>query len=190
MRSEVVTSDSPAGLLLIVGAVVFLAGAAIGVPRVFTEGDPNARLEMLENHAPLWRAAQPLYGLGALIAACGVGILAADRSDGWAKAVLWLSFATMASAAVAWCWSLYLRGTRIRDFALGSLPAWPFRTYVALTIAGLALLGVVLLADFPAWLGWLAIGADVLFLAGYLRFGDIPPFVFYVVLLVIGVVLI
>ncbi|HXJ64101.1 MAG TPA: hypothetical protein VNN79_10135 [Actinomycetota bacterium] len=185
------TSDAPAGLLLIVGAVVFWVGAAIGVPRVFTEGDPNARLKMLQTRARSWRAAQPLYGLGALIAALGVGVLAAHWNEGRGRAVLWIGFASMSFAAMAWCWSLYLRGTRIRDFALGSLSAWPFRTYVVLTIAGLALLGVsILLADIPAWPGWVAIGADILFLVGYLRFGDIPPFVFYGVLLVIGVVFI
>ncbi len=60
-----------------------------------------------------------------------------------------------------------------------------------LTIGGLALLGVgLLIGDFPVWLGWLTIGADVLFLAGYLRFKDIPPFIFYLLLLLVGVVVV
>jgi hypothetical protein len=58
-----------------------------------------------------------------------------------------------------------------------------------LTIGGLALLGVGLLAGrFPLWLGWLTLGTDVVFLAGYLWFKDIPPFVFYLLLLLVGLV--
>jgi hypothetical protein len=58
---------------------------------------------------------------------------------------------------------------------------------VLLTIGGLALLGVGLLAGgFPAWLGWLTLGANLLFLAGYLWLRDIPPFVFYLLLLLVG----
>ncbi len=56
---------------------------------------------------------------------------------------------------------------------------------------GLALLGAGLLAvDLPAWLGWLILGTDLVFLAAYLRLGDIPPFVFYVLLLVTGIALV
>jgi hypothetical protein len=45
----------------------------------------------------------------------------------------------------------------------------------------------LLIEGFPIWLGWLIIGASVSFLAAYLRFSDIPPFVFYVLLLIAGV---
>jgi hypothetical protein len=44
----------------------------------------------------------------------------------------------------------------------------------------------LLAGGFPAWLGWLTLGADLLFLAGYLWLGDIPPFVFYLLLLLVG----
>jgi hypothetical protein len=93
--------------------------------------------------------------------------------------------------ALAWAWSLYLRGIRVSEFAFGTLPGWPFATYVLLTIGGLALLGVGLLAGrFPVWLGWLTLGADIVFLAGYLWFKDIPPFVFYLLFLLVGLVVV
>ena len=89
---------------------------------------------------------------------------------------------------MAWCWSVYLRTIRFRKFALGELPRWPFASYVVLTIAGLALLGAGLVAaDAPAWAGWLTLAADLLFLVVYVRFRDIPPFVFYVLLAIVGV---
>jgi hypothetical protein len=71
----------------------------------------------------------------------------------------------------------------------GRFPGWPFTTYVLLTIGGLALLCIGLLtADFPVWVGWVTLDAAIVFLAAYLRFGDIPPFVFYALLLLVGAV--
>jgi hypothetical protein len=184
-----VTSDRTPGLLLIAGSVVFVAGAAMGVPRVFTEPDPQARLRLLTEHLGMWRAAQPLYGLGPIIAAAGVGYLAAGAPTRATQAMFAAACLGLAVGSLAWAWSLYLRGTRVAEFAFGTLPGWPFATYVLLTIGGLALLGAGLLAGgFPAWLGWLTLGADLIFLAGFLWFKDIPPFVFYLLLLLVGVV--
>ena len=175
------------GVLLIVGSVVFFVGAAIGVPGVFTQTDPQARLRMLTERRRAWQVAQPLYGLGPGIATAGVGVLAASCGGG-AAAALAASCGMFAVGALAWWWSLFLRGTRVSDFAFGALPSWPFATYVLLTIAGIALLGLGLLTgEFPTWLGWVTLAADVVFLVGYLRFRDIPPFVFYVLLTVVGV---
>jgi hypothetical protein len=186
-KDALVTRDHTAGILLIVGSVIFLVGAAVGVPRVFTEPDPQARLRLLTEHLVAWRIAQPLYGLGPLIAAAGVGALAAAAPTHATRATFTAACLALAVGALAWAWSLYLRGTRVAEFASGTLPGWPFATYVLLTIGGLALLGAGLLAGrFPVWLGWLALGADLVFLVGYLWFKDLPPFVFYLLLLLVG----
>ncbi len=168
------------------GSGCFLVGAAIAVPRVFTERDPQRRLELLEAHPTAWRLGQPLYALGAMATACGVGVLAADAratSSGWLAA----SCGSLVIGALAWGWSVYGRAMRPRDFALGRLPGWPFAAYVWLTLIGLSLLGVGLLAgSWPTWAGWATLGADALFLAVFARAGDIPPFVFYLLLGIVG----
>jgi hypothetical protein len=170
-----VSRDRVPGILLIAGSVLFLVGAAVGVPAVFAERDPGARLRLLRTHLRSWRAAQPLYGLGPLLAAAGVGGLSADAGDGAAPASLAAACVALVAGALAWAWSLYLRAARVEAFAFGTLPGWPFATYVLLTIAGLALLGAGLLAGgFPGWLGWLPLAADLVFLAAYLRFRDLP----------------
>lgn len=170
------------GILLIIGSVVFLTGAAIGVPGVFTQRDPQVRLRMLTERLRAWQVAQPLYSAGPLIAAAGVAFLAA-ASDDRSRAALAAASVALATGALAWGWSCYLRGTRVSEFALGTLPGWPFATYVLLTIGGIALLALgLLIGDFATWVGWVTLGADVVFLAGYLRFKDIPPFVFYLLL--------
>jgi hypothetical protein len=90
--------------------------------------------------------------------------------------------------AVAWSWLVYLRGTRVSDFALGRLPGWPFPIYVLGTIAGLLVLGAGLLAgSFPGWTSSLTIAAALGFLVAYLRLGDLPPFVFYLLFILIGI---
>jgi hypothetical protein len=141
---------------------------------------------MLTERLRAWQVAQPLYGIGPVIAAAGVAFLA-DRSDGGGRAVLAASCAALAIGAAAWGWSVYMRGTRVSEFAFGTLPAWPFTTYVLMTIGGIALLALgLLVGDFRAWLGWLTLSIDVVFLATYLRFKDIPPFVFYLLLTLVG----
>lgn len=180
--------SSTAGVLMIVGSAIFGVGAAIGVPGVFTQPDRGQKLHMLEERLTLWRLAQPFYAVGPLVASAGVGYLAAssDADDG--QTWLVLSCLLLVAGALCWSWSVYLRMTHYREFALGGLPAWPFAAYVYLTLGGLAFLGLgLLLADLPDWLGWLTVGADVLFLAAYLRWKDIPPFVFYLLLTVVGI---
>jgi len=78
---------------------------------------------------------------------------------------------------------VYLRFRHVREFALGGLPGWPFAAYVWLTLAGLSALGIgLLLAGFPRWTGWVTLSACLGFLVGYVRFKDIPPFAFYLLL--------
>lgn len=176
-----------AGVLMISGSAAFLAGAALAVPRVFTEPDRQERRRLLEEHTVRWRLGQPGYALGAVLAAIAVGWLAADAT-GPASRWLAASCSLLVLGALVWSWSVYLRALRPGDFALGRLPGWPFAAYASLTIAGLALLGVGLLTGgWPRWTGWVTLGLDLLFLAGYARFRDIPPFVFYLLLGVIGV---
>ena len=89
--------------------------------------------------------------------------------------------------ALAWSWSVYRRAVQPREFALGRLPGWPFTAYVWLTLAGLLLLGVGLVTgDWRDWLGWVVLGMDALFSVAYLRYGDLPPFVFYLLLAGVG----
>ena len=179
-------TSSTAGVLMISGSALFFVGAGIAVPRVFTEPDRDEKLRMLRERLWWWRLGQPLYALGAMVAALGVGSLAAN-GDATSATWLALSCAFLVLGALAWSWSVYRRALRPRAFARGQLPGWPFAAYVWLTLAGLFLLGLgILTGDWPRWLGWLILGADATFVVGYLRFRDIPPFVFYLLLSVVG----
>jgi len=185
-----VTPDRLAAVLTIGGSAVFLVGAAIGVPAVFAQADADARLHLLRDNLTRWRIAQPLYALGPLLVAAGVGVLAAETSSPAARAALTASFLALASGGLAWVRSVHQQAVRVAEFAHRALPAWPFATYVPLTIGGLALLAIGLLADHVAPLiAWVSVAADAAFLAAYLRFSDLPPFVFYLLLPAIAVAL-
>lgn len=178
--------NSTAATALIAGSAAFLVGASIAVPRVFSEPDREQRWRIIEAGLLRWRLGQPLYALGALVAALGVAALADDSQSG-SRAFMTASCVLLVLGALAWSWSVYLRGAYPRAFAMGGLPGWPFATYVWLTLAGLGLLGAgLLLGDWASWLGWLTLTAAALLAAAYLRFGDVPPFTFYLVFLVVG----
>ncbi len=180
--------EETSAVLLVVGSTVFGIGASLGVPSVFTTSNRETRRELLARHRKRWQLAQPLYALGPLVTSVGVGLLAAAQDERAAASLFVVAGVLLFVGACAWSYSCLLRGTRPVDFALGKLPGQPFATYVWLTLGGLALLGVALLsAGYPGWLGWLVVGADVAFLVMYLTMHDIPPFVFYVLLTVVGV---
>jgi hypothetical protein len=177
-----------AAVLTIGGSAVFLLGAAIGVPTVFTQRHPDTRHRLLQNSLTRWRIAQPLYAVGPLLVAVGIGVLATGAASHAARATITTSSLALAAGALAWTRSVYQRATRVAEFAYGALPRWPFATYILLTIGGLALLAAGLLADHGAapGLAWVTIAADITFLAVYLWSSDLPPFVFYLLFPVIA----
>jgi hypothetical protein len=181
-----------AGEVLIAGSIIFGIGAAVGVPRVFTAPDRETRLRLLEQQRTAWQIAQPFYGIGPAVAGVGVGLLAVDDAiSSSAKVLCLIAAVALLVGAGTWSYSCYLRGAHPADFALGKLPGWPFATYVVLTIAGLALFGAgLLVGDYPGWLGWSVLTADLAFLTLYAVTKDIPPFLFYIVLMVAGAVLV
>lgn len=185
------TTVQTAGLLLITGSLAFFIGAQIGVPKVFMRRDPDTRLRLLENHIRSWRLAQPFYALGPIIASAAVAALAAGAYSSGTRALFAAASAALFTGSLAWTRSVCQRRTRITEFARGTLPGWPFATYVLLTIGGLAFLGTGLLTGgFAAWLGAITLAADAFFLVIYLRSKDIPPFVFYLLLLPAGIIMV
>lgn len=173
---------------LIVGSVVFGVGAAIGIPRLFMTTDADERLRLLTDHAVLWRVAQVPYALGPVLAAIGVVEygLALDTGVG---VLLMSGGAAMVVGSLFWSYTCWLRGMDAVEWNQGHQPGWPFRAYVLLTLAGLAALGLaILLTDSPTWLGWVVLAADLGYLILFVTTKDIPPFVFYVLLILVAIV--
>lgn len=176
---------SVGGCLLVFGALIFFAGAAYGVPQVFGLRSPEERLAVLRSRARAWRIAQWPYAAGPLLAGLGVVALAAGWS-GRARVLAGAAGAAMFVGAVLWSVSCARRGRRIEDFARGGLPAGPWLGYVWLTLAGMAVLGLASLG-LATWVGLMLLVAAGAFTALFLVARDIPPFLFYLVLSVVGV---
>lgn len=175
---------SVGGWLVLVGSAVFFAGAAYGVPRVFTTRSAEDRLSLLRSRAAAWRSAQWLYGAGPVLAALGVLALAAGWS-GQAGFIAGASGLAMLVGAVLWSISCARRSRRLEEFAKGELPAGPWLGYVWLTLCGLAGLGLASLG-FATWVGVLLLLSAATFAVAFVVLRDIPPFSFYLVLAVVG----
>jgi hypothetical protein len=131
-----------------------------------------------------------LFGLGALVTAIGVGLLAYALRRQPSAWLIWVSVAVLVSAAVLWLWHLYRRTVDPVAFAEGRWPRWPLLAYFMLTEIGLAILGYALLSsDLPSWIGWMLIGSMVLLFALTLIYRDMPPLMFYLVTLIAGIAL-
>ncbi len=176
-----------AGVIIGVGSIFFLNAAFLPLSRVYAEPDPAEKLKMIKESERGWPTSQFLFGLGAIVTAVGVGLWSAEMGD-WLAYCCFLAFLL---GACFWCWHLYLRTRDPEAFTAGTLPAWHFRAYTFLTQLGLVLLGLFLImllgSRVPGWVGWLNLVGSGLLFAAYLLFKDMPPFVYYLLTLVTGI---
>jgi hypothetical protein len=182
-----------AALTLIAGSLLFFISAATPVvSRYFRTGDPLLRLRSIRQDPAAWDLAMASLGAGGSIAAVGLFALARwveQVTDRRILGVLAYLAATLAiGGAVSWVIISYDRITRppIEVVSVDASP-WLFAAYRVLTRAAVVVFGMVLLASvYPRWLGWMLI------VAGVVMFVDLwpqvlPPFVHYVVFLILGV---
>jgi hypothetical protein len=183
------TPDRSSAILIILGAILFMMAAFSPVSRVFAVPDPAAKLAIIQASPSGWLAAQLLFALGALVTAAGVGLLAARTAGPAASPLAW-SAAALAVGALLWSWHVYLRAVDPARFTAGEIPFWLFAGYSLLTLIGLALLGLaVLRMGMPAWLAWLCMGGAGILLVLAVLLGDMPPFVYYLITLTVGIIL-
>ena len=175
--------------VMILGSALFLIAAFMPLSmRVYSMADASKRLDTIIASLTQWRISQVLFGLGSLVGALGVGIFAfAVRGQLFALS-LFLAAPGLAVGAVLWSIHVYRRAIDPQAFAFGTLPGWPFAVYTILTLIGILLIGVAALSMWlPSWVGWLTIGAPVILFVVYLVGKDMPPFVHYLLLLIVGI---
>jgi hypothetical protein len=177
-----------AAIVVVVGSILFLAAAFSPVSRVFGVRDVDERLAILSAAPTQWQVSQVGFGLGAVVTALGIALLA-PAFRGPITGLLAGAAALLLVGAGFWVWHVWLRAADPPAFVRGDLPHWNFVVYSLLSQVGFALAGVALLrAGLPAWVGWMLIGGMGLFLVLMVVFRDMPPFVYYVLTLIAGVV--
>jgi hypothetical protein len=192
-RAMEVGSERVSGILIIVGSALFLCAAFSPISsRVFSPGRSATRkLEVIRGSPTAWLVTQILFGLGALVTVIGICVLAYGLGRQPPVWLIWTSVAFLILAVVLWLWHLYGRRVDPVAFAEGRWPRLPFLAYCMLTEMGLAILGYTLLRGYqPTWIGWMLIGSMVLLFVLTLIFRDMPPLMFYLVTLILGIALV
>ena len=168
------------GIVILLGSVCFLVAAFSPISRVFGLSNTKDKLAMITGDLAAWNFSQVLFALGAIVTVFGIALLAYALKDRPMAPLLFTAAALLAVGAAAWTWHTYLRMQDPAAFVNGILPGWHFVLYTLLTIAAFSLIGIALLRmGFPTLTGWLLIGGSLLFLALYIIFKDMPPFVHY-----------
>jgi hypothetical protein len=177
-------------IVIMVGSVLFLIAAFSPISRVFPEPSAVRKLEIIVASPNAWFVAQIFFGLGAMLTVIGIAIIGYQSR---AQPFAWFIHASVIIlflGASLRLWHVYARAEDPAAFTEGSLSAWPVVLYWVLTPAGLAVFGVALLRSaLPQWVGWVMIASMALFLLLTVIFGDIPPFVYYAITLLTGVML-
>jgi hypothetical protein len=173
--------------VLIGGAVVFLLAAFAPASFVFGMDDPDEQRRFLAKHERSWRWGQVPFAAGAVTSGVGLVVLGVEVGESAGTAI---TAAGVVATAVALPWAEHCRqrALRVEAFLEGRLPAWPFVVYVWGTLAALATTGLASLSsDVPEWAAAMLMGWSGLLAVAMLRFGDVPPFVFYLATVALGI---
>jgi hypothetical protein len=185
------STERVAATFLLVGSVLFIIAAFMPVSQVYVAPTPAAKLQIIYSDRPAWIASQVLFGLGASIAAIGLGFVAYHLRTTPGAVWAYLGLGAVIVGAVFWEGHVYLRTIDPEGFAEGGPIGWLFPAYALLTQFGLLVFGVAYLqAGYPSWLGGITITAAVIFFLVFLTFKDIPPFFYYILTFIAGMSLI
>jgi hypothetical protein len=180
----------PGAITIIVGSVLFFIAAFSPISRIFGIPSAEQKLEIILASPNQWKAAQVFFALGALVTVAGIGILAYHFRNQPFSAFLNIVVAILFVGAFFWIWHVYLRTVDPQLFTDRGIPVVYFAAYTFLTQVGLFIFGIVLLrTDVYSWVGWTLIVSMAMFFLLTLIFRDMPPFVYYLITLLTGIML-
>ena len=187
--------QSWSAIVLITGAFLFFMAAFSPISmRVFqVDITPEEQIQIVSDGRTAWVITSLLFGAGSVVAVIGLFLFARTVSGSLASTTTLLAYGAATIAligALFWVAVVYLRiaHTPEQVFLEGSLGGqWMFPLYTALTQVALITVGYVLLqAGYPGWLGWGMIALVGLTVIGAIIFRDMPPFVHYLWLSIMG----
>lgn len=183
-------------VLLIVSGVCWLVGAIAFSPwlsGVYATADPDTRATLIAAHPMAWVAQNLFFFAGVLAAAAGlIGLV--SGIGGRAKRLANAGRGMLALAVTAW--TILFFGMVAAPLGLELATIIVTRTFWMLaaltTLATFVLVGLALIASREAVLAgtWMAAASALLFCAAIAMRSDLPPLLFFQVLLVAGLALI
>jgi hypothetical protein len=192
------------GWLLLLGAVVFWAGAFTPPYRQWMGVPIEEYLSIVGAHRRNWFAMHVLFGLGTVITVAGLaGLSIALRASGdrfWATvaialfslaAVLWLVQVAFRVSVEPWAAGELARDGRVPAI-FPALQRWMGALFAVFMLTGylaLAAFGAALLASptLPRWAGWVALVFGLVAVPGFATVVFQPPLMLFVVPFVLGI---
>jgi hypothetical protein len=182
-------SETQAGAILVAGALLFLTGAALPTWRAFLEPDPGKRAAIIRDQRTYTILAHVLFSLGALLPPVAFVVLVAKLPLQTGRLLGFLGTGGLALGALAWLVIVYIRlATPPEEYVTTTAGAWTFPAYSILTLLGFGLGGAAMaLSGFPLWLGIGSAALSLLILVVYFLRRDLPPALYYLVSLAMGI---
>ena len=195
-----------AALLVAAPAAFVVLGLYPPMFRVWTV-PRDEHLALVHAHGRAWRLINAGFVIATIGTAAGLGVLTANLGgDGGWGAVLVAGAIVYAIAGALWCAVVGIRTrttplvaamvaegtpTGPAEAVLGAAMGGVFVTFLVATGAALVALGLALAmgGGVAAPVAWLTTLVGAAAIAGYLAFGDMPPFVLYVPTFIIGLTL-
>jgi hypothetical protein len=180
-----------AAVLLIADFAAVMLSSMVNAPGLYATQDIDKRLEILKIYRTRWLMERALAVLSALLMIVGFCLLASTlQTTGSA----WIPVLGAGAIVVGTIVGMHFVYCQTVDPRGGYSGAYRTAENVAywLWLAGTLLFGVTFLqADLPAWLGYLAAGAAIVYGIVFLftRVGFMTPFLVGLLSLVIGIVL-
>src|SRR5215216_2446724 len=174
-------------IVVIIGSVMFLTAAFMPISFVYGERDVQTQIARVQDSPLAWVISLSLFALGSMLVVGLAWLTLYLRSTSAAFATS-LGLVMIAFGTLCWVVIVYKRATLpLQDVFGAPTFGWLFIAYTLLTQAALIAYGLAFLqAGYPRWLGLGAIIPAALLCVAYLIFKDMPPFVYYVITLVIG----
>jgi hypothetical protein len=177
-------------LLFILGTALIYTGFGAFPPRIYTEKNVQERLNLLAAHPRRWILCQLFVILGGITTVAGSIFLIPLFRESLGALLVRLGVLGFVLGHVFWIWHVGWRALQPQKFAKNELPGWLFKIYSIPTLLALASFGAAF------WLQGIhrVLGAGIflgalLVLGLFLKFKDMPPFIYYAMTLAIGLAL-
>jgi hypothetical protein len=176
-----------AAAVLVAGSALFQLGAFLPVSR-FYMASVQERTAIMQDQPLQWMLHLAGMGLGAVVAAVGLGLLALRLPRGTPSTLGLMTVVLVTVGTLLWIWHLWMRIADPAGFASGANPMWHFAAYTVGMQAGLLLLAAAFRqAGLPNWMVLVLAGGSLLTVLALVLFRDVPPFAHYVWLLAVGI---
>lgn len=179
-----------AAILLILGSTLTNAGFGAFPWRIYTEKNVQEKLKLLAAHSRLWIVTQTLVILGAIASVAGSIFLIPLMGDSQGAFLARVGVLGFGLGHVPWIWHVGLRATQPQKFAKHELLGGLFGAYSLLVLLALACFGAAFwLQGIHRVLGAVIFLVALLVLGLFIKFKDMLPFVYYAMILAIGLAL-